>query len=131
MLDFNLFGIYEFPAVCLSTPCFIKYGTKKLKWTVILPYIIASYVISFLLSMVVIFDRSEIIVCNGVCISDLTSLIFRAALSVLLFLVVILLCVTIVFSCLTYCYAKKNVLKENVGQWQEIFSTSPSLLFLL
>ena len=64
--------------------------------------------------MVPIFDRSRIMASNGFCLSDPTSLIFRAALSVSLFLVVILLCVTNVFSFLTYCYAKKNVLEENV-----------------
>ena len=69
---------------------------------------------SIAIGLLPVFSLFEISVNNGFCDSNPTSPLFRALIGVSLPTIIALLSVTIVFSLLTYCYAKKNLLEDNV-----------------
>lgn len=119
LLKFSSVALYA-----IKVYIFIQYGTKKLKWGVIIPYIVISWILSVALGTMpifsIIFNPFVISVNNGFCFSDPNSPFFRAYIAVAIFIIIILLSITLVFSLLTYCYVKKNHLNNNVEIKKEV-----------
>lgn len=109
LLKFSAVALYS-----IKVYIFVKYGTKTLKWTVIIPYIAISWLVFPAIGIVPIFDRFDVSVSNGFCISNLNSPLFQASIALTAIVITISLCIIFVFSLLTYCYIKKNTLEDNV-----------------
>ena len=95
---------------------FVKYGSQKLKWHAIVPYIGITWMVAIAISIFPSIKASSLN-SNGFCIMEehiLSSSGFAAS---VLFVVgenFVSLIATIVFSLLTYCFLKKSALQENV-----------------
>lgn len=93
---------------------FIRYGLKMVKWSIIVPYVVISWTFSFAVSSLPFLNHLEILVNNGFCDGNPSSPVFGVIVATTLLVIVIMLAITLVFSLLTYCYVKKNVLEDNV-----------------
>ena len=109
----NVYWVAQLALYSIKVYIFIQYGTKRVKWAVIVPYIIISYLVAIVVGGVPIFGRQSVTIDNGFCISDQNTFV-QAFVAVAVFMIFILLTITIIFSFLTFCYVKKTVLRENV-----------------
>ena len=91
---------------------FLKYGSEKLKWFVIIPYLVASWLVSFAISLVPFIGDSRF-EDNGFCDVNQDSIWFKVSVSLVYGGVVILFVIIIIFSLLTFFFAKKNSLQDN------------------
>ena len=107
---------------------FIKYGTSKMKWSTILPYIAVSWVTSAIIGSLTFSRQFAHLTTNGFCDDSADAplgAIFTALIAIQL---VVFLCIAIVFSILTFCYMKKNTLSGNVEVKRAV---AKSLLYLV
>ena len=91
---------------------FMKYGTKKLKWYVIIPYISISWVVAVLFGMSYAADTKTFEL-NGFCGTKLSPLFFAQSITVS---VIVLGCMIIIitFTIISQCYVKKAVLEGSI-----------------
>ena len=93
---------------------FIKYGEKKLKWNVILPFIITTWIIATTLGVPPYF--SEIITLNGFCTSaEALSAVYIGTLVFFIIGALFFLSIEIICFILTVIYMKRNVLEGNTS----------------
>ena len=105
---------------------FIKYGPRKLKWYAIAPYIGITWVVAIAIGIFPYFNRS-LFNSQGFCrVRESTSV--SPSSSILVGVIVVFFSVIIVFSLLTGCYVKRNVLEDNVQVKRAI---AKNLLFLV
>ena len=99
---------------------FIKYGEKKLKWSVIIPSIVLSWVMISIISILVLplFPPDIVQYLNGICFTIFLYtfyLVVNVLLSVLLSVVsFVFLIVQIIMAIITFVYIKKHTLEGNV-----------------
>ena len=103
----NLFAINIF--------CFVKYGKHKMKWFVIIPWIVVSWVIALLLVIVpyTFVERNGTVNQNGFCNTNSSHALFIAFTLLTLFQSLVHLGFVIAFCILTSIYIKKNVLEDS------------------
>ena len=93
---------------------FIKYGEKKLKWYVILPFIITTWIIGTILGVPPYF--SEIITLNGFCASaKALSAVYIGTLVFFIIGTLFFLSIEIICFILTVIYMKRNVLEGSTS----------------
>ena len=99
----------------LNVYIFIKCGEKKLKWYVVVPFAVASWIASVILGVTPFFDDSSVSSINGYCIINIDSLASKIASSFIITLALIFLSFQLVCSTLTIVYIKRNVLEGNTA----------------
>ena len=92
---------------------FIKYGEKKLKWFVVIPLIVISWISALSMGIIPYFDEFGAVNINGFCTRNPESVLFRGILPILIILSLFFLSIQLICSILTIVYVKKNVLEEN------------------
>lgn len=107
---------------------FLKYGAKKLKWYVIIPYIIISWVINLTIALGPYFDEFLIVGSDGVCDTSARARFFGLIAGLIVADAVICLVIIVVFSALTYRYMKLNTLEDNIEVKRAVAN---NLIFLL
>ena len=114
-----IFNIQKFTSGALYAVnifLFIKYGEKKLKWYIIIPHIVLSWLIISVISILrAIFIPSNFVrYINGICsVPIYTSVLFTISTSLTTSIAFILLVVQIIIIIITFVYIKKNTLTEN------------------
>jgi hypothetical protein len=93
---------------------FIRYGIKKVKWCLIITFVVVSLIVSVAIGILPFISQLEIVVNNGFCDINPKALLFRVGAISAAIASMILLSIIIVFSLFTYCYVRKNVLEDNV-----------------
>ena len=93
---------------------FIKYGEKKLKWFVVIPFIIISWVFAALsMGIIPYFDEFGAVNINGFCTTNPEAVLFRVLVPTLIVLSLFFLSIQLICSILTIVYVKRNVLEGN------------------
>ena len=107
-LKFSATALYS-----ITVYIFVKYGIQKVKLYAIILYISISWIASIGFSIFLFFAEFEVLNNYGFCDANSNS---NNVVGVIIFIVqaLILICIIIVFSLLTYCYVKKNTLQDNV-----------------
>lgn len=106
---------------------FVKYSIKKLKLYAIILYISISWIASISLGIIPYFDAFGNYNNNGICDFKDASSTRSFVVATIVVQAFLFICIIIVFSLLTYCYAKKNTLQDNVEVKKVIVK---NLLFL-
>ena len=99
----------------LNVYIFIKYGEKKLKWYVVGPFAVASWIASVILGVNPFFDDSSVSSIDGYCTLNIDSLGFKIASSFIITLALIFLIFQLVCNTLTIVYIKRNVLEGDTA----------------
>lgn len=108
-------GLQKFMSTSLyaiAVYIFLKHGINRLKWYFIIPYLVISWIVSIAIA-------SSVYVSGFSSFSDAFCDIAQAPFSTVPIvsvqvLALIFLCIIIVFSILTYCYVKNNILEDDV-----------------
>ena len=114
--SFILSGIQRFIAgaiYAVNVYIFIKYGDKKLKWYMIVPFVIITWLVTVAISTLPYFLDSQVKNVHGFCSFDPGSRLFVIAALGILTVAVTLLVVQLIFGLLTVVFIKRNVLVEN------------------
>ena len=97
---------------------FIKYGEKKLKWYIITPYIVLSWLIITIISvpLTILLPCDFVRYINGgICsIRIYKSILFTTSASMITIVAITFLIIQIVMIIVTFMYIKKHTLEENV-----------------
>ena len=91
---------------------FTKYGEKKLKWSYVIPLIVASWMVTLAIAAIPYFD-SGITTNNGFCTTDPGTVLFKVSSAIIGILVLVFLGIQVVCTIFTACYIKKNTLEGN------------------
>ena len=109
-------GIQKFVSGAIysvSVYIFIKYGDRKLKWKVILPIIISTWLVTIVISILPYFLAERVKNVHGFCSFDPSFSLFITAGSGILAVAIILLVVELIFCVLSTIFIKRNVLEES------------------
>ena len=98
-------------AICVSI--FIKYGEKKLKWYVMIPFTVISWTVSIAMGIIPYFDDVGTANIKGFCKIDPDSSLFKGLVLTLTGLALFFLTIQITCIIVTVAYIKKNVLEGN------------------
>ena len=90
-----------------------KYGEKKLKWHVIMPYIIISWMASAIFGMLPYNNEFGVITTQGFCTANTDSHLLQITVLVLFASTALFLCIQVFFSIITAIYIKKHTLEGN------------------
>ena len=113
ILGFNA-NLIAIAIYAIEVYIFIKYNTRRLKWSVIVASITASWVVCLIIS-VVINSNIELGHSNGFCIntSETVPVMVLAFYAFSALLMLATMCIVIVFNILIICYVRRNVSEEN------------------
>ena len=92
---------------------FIKYGEKKLKWFVVVPFIVISWISALSMGIIPYFYEFGTVNINGFCTRNPESVLFRGILPILIVMSLFFLSIQLICSILTIVYIKRNVLEGN------------------
>ena len=118
-LNITSFSI-KFTAVALYATMvyfFIKYGVTKLKRMAIIVFIVVSWTVTLSLATVPYFLTSDFVNDSGFCyvLPSSSSVVVSVVTSDRLSIACFSLCAILLFSILTYCYTKKNVISSDTN----------------
>ncbi len=115
--SFVVVAVQKFTAGALyaiNVYIFIKHGKKKLKWYVIIPYIVISWILAVsTLGILPYLDEFGAININGFCTTNPDSVLLMGLLPPLVSSAVFFLIIQLICSILTVIYIKKNTLEGN------------------
>ena len=117
---FLVAGVQKFTSGTLYTInifLFIKYGEKKLKWYIVTPYIVLSWIIITIISvLLIIFLPPDFVhYINGICsVRIYSSILLAISASLVTIVAFTFLIIQIVMIIVTFVYIKKHALVENV-----------------
>ena len=94
---------------------FIKYGEKKLKWTVVIPLLIVSWTVHIAAAIVPSFDEFGSMNNNGFCTSNPDSILYKCFISAIAGLELLFLSIQLICSILTIVYIRRNTLEGNTN----------------
>ena len=94
---------------------FIKYGEKKLKWTVVIPLLIVSWSVHIAAAIVPTFDEFGSMNNNGFCTSNPDSILYKGFISAIAGLELLFLSIQLICSILTIVYIRRNTLEGNTN----------------
>ena len=94
---------------------FIKYGEKKLKWTVVIPLLIVSWTVHIAAAIVPSFDEFGSMNNNGFCTSNPDSILYKGFISAIAGLELLFLSIQLICSILTIVYIRRNTLEGNTN----------------
>ena len=97
----------------LNVYIFVKYGERKLKWYIIVIFLVAAWIISAISGTSPFYEVSNVTSIDSFCIIDGDNLVFKIAGGVLTSLALLFLSFQLVSSLLTIVYVKRNVLEGN------------------
>ena len=101
------------PLFAVAVYVFVKYNIKKLKWSVIICYIVVSWSISLIGVVPLAVDYEDVIIVDGFCEYSPDSLADYIPFTLYVLGLVFCICVTILFDILNYCYVKSNSLSTS------------------
>ena len=115
-LNANLFATAFF---AIMVYLFVKFGQKKLKWLIIAPFLVVSWIISIFLGLLFFANIFTInfVPINGFCVAVLEEM---SALNLLVQVIrpletIVCLIIVVTFSILTYWYVRGNASDENIS----------------
>ena len=117
---FLVAGVQKFTSGTLYTInifLFIKYGEKKLKWYIVTPYIVLSWIIITIISVLltILLPPDFVRYINGICsVRIYSSILFAISASLATILAFIFLIIQIVMIIVTFVYIKKHTLEGSV-----------------
>ena len=107
---------------------FIKYGSGKLKWKVIVAYIAVSWVVALAVSTLPYIPTYGWFVNNGYCDVPVESVLHASISAVIVVLGFVNLVLIITFTTLTYCYIKKHTVEDSVEVKKAVAKTLQYLM---
>ena len=97
---------------------FIKYGEKKLKWYIVTPFIVLSWIIISIISVLItilLLPPDFVLYFNGICsVSIFSTIVFAIPSSLVTILAFIFLIIQMVMIIITFVYIKKHTLEGSV-----------------
>ena len=110
-------GMQKFAAITLYSIMvyvFLKYGVKKLKWYMIVPSLVITWIVSISIGILPFFNQFTLFNNNGFCRNLTTARLYHIVIGGFLSSAVIGSCIIVVFSIISYRFLKKNTLDGNV-----------------
>ena len=110
-------GMQKFAAITIYSIMvyvFLKYGVKKLKWYMIVPSLVITWIVSISVGILPFFDQFELFNNNGFCRNLTSTSLYYVVIGSFLSSAVIGSCIIVFFSIISYRVLKKNTLDGNV-----------------